>query len=93
MLYRYLNASATPSTEVLARLVRVPGLKLPFAGRILMPQDIPLKSQKGHKIDLQLELDFDQPLTVRLGDRDLSVAVVRRPHGRLEIRLDVSSAA
>ena len=93
MLYRYLNGSATPSTEALWKLVRVPGLELPFAGRILTPQDIPLKPSKGKRTDLQFELDFNKPLNVRVGDQDLSVAVVRRPNGRLEIRLDVTSAA
>jgi hypothetical protein len=93
MLYRYLKATATPSTEVLAKLVRVPGLELPFAGRILKPQDVPLRPRKNKGTDLQLDLDFDQPLTVKMGDQDLTVAVVRRPNGRLEIRLDMTPAA
>ena len=93
MLYRYLNGTATPSTEVLAKLVRVPDLAIPFAQRVLRLEDFPLKSTPPKGMEVQLDLDFDQPLNLRLGGQSLTVAVVRRPNGRLEVTLGVTSAA
>jgi hypothetical protein len=93
MLYRYLNGSATPSTEVLARLVRVPGLSLPFAGKSLRPEDVPLRGTVGKSAGVQLKLGFEEPLKAILGDQRVSVTAVRQPSGSVEIKLEVSSAA
>lgn len=93
MLYRYLNGTATPSTEVMGKLVRVPGLGLKLAGKLLRPEDFPEKPVKVDGAGVQMALDFDEPLTVALGPQNLTMAVIRKPNGRIEIRLDVTSAA
>jgi len=93
MLHRYLKGDATPSGEALGKLVRVPGLALALAGKPLKPEDFPQKPVQVETPAVQLALDFDEPLTVRLGPQDLTVAVVRKPNARIEIRLDLNSAA
>lgn len=93
MLHRYLKGIATPSWETLTKLVDVPGLDMRPAGKRLKPEDFPHKPVVVGTPAVQLALDFDEPLTVRLGPQDLTVSVVRKPDARIEIRLDLNSAA
>ncbi len=93
MLHRYLKGVATPSPEVLAKLLDVPGLDLRLAGKRLKREDFPQKPVRVETPAVQLALDFDEALTVTLGPQNLTVTVTRRPAERVEIRLDVSTAA
>ena len=93
MLHRYLKGDATPSVEVLAKLVDVPGLDLRFAGKPLKREDLRQKPVRVEAPTAQLTLGFDEPLTVTLGPQNLTLTVTRKPDERVEIRLDVSTAA
>lgn len=84
---RYITGNATPSAEVLAKLVEIPGISLPFAGRNLNSQDFP--QARPRIVPKQLDLLAEQPFQLRSPNEELDARFKKTAAGFLEIRMKI----
>lgn len=89
-LYTYLNGDATPSSEVLAKLVAVPGISIEGFQGPLTRDDFPRPSPPTGSLPIQQSLPFETP--VILENEDLRIGVERKPAGLLEVTVKLKIA-
>jgi predicted DNA-binding transcriptional regulator AlpA len=89
-LYTYLSGDATPSSEVLSKLVAVPGISIEGFRGPLTPDDFPRPSAPTRSIPMQQSLPFETP--VILENEDLRIGVERKPAGVLEVTVKLKLA-
>lgn len=93
MLYRYLNASATPTIEVFGKLAGVPELELTLGGKRLKPTDLITARRPQGGGPVQLDLDFDEEVVLRVGEREIAISVSRKPDGKVFLSVGVAQPA
>jgi transcriptional regulator with XRE-family HTH domain len=93
-IYTYLRSQATPSPEILQRLLSLSGMSLTIGGRQIGAQQITNRQPKQVPIakTIQGDLPFDLPVYIDKETGNLTLGIVRRLPGsedRLEFTVEL----
>jgi len=91
-LYQYRKGETTPSTEILIKLLSLPGIKITLAGRTFAPSDFRPVEERPKVEPLQFDLPFDMPVYIDAEAQDLTIGIIRRgPRraGSLEFTVEI----
>jgi transcriptional regulator with XRE-family HTH domain len=95
-LYRYFHGDSTPSPEVLARFLDLPGISLTLGGRRILPAELRSPQQPTAPAAFQYPLPFDVPVYVESGVQDVTLGIIRKNPGSaptLEFTVEIKLAS
>jgi transcriptional regulator with XRE-family HTH domain len=94
-LYRYLKGKSSPSPELLAKFLDLPGISLTLAGRRISAEELrPVQQPTGPEA-VQYALPFDVPVYVESEAQKVTVGIIRKSPGSantLEFTVEIKLA-